>query len=231
MVIAHSTSRIFSPLLLPATSEATKTVCLTSHGMIRHYLYILAMMMMLMILHYPTRYLYPPLDPARPPTAVAWDDQGASLLRTAIRPERGKGRCRNWSEKPCDSWYGLWRSRWRDEIVFLCGSCRRTDPATSDCSARIAQGRKVLQGCRLTLPSCSFGCPYQLRKADNQGPPWKRSCVFSRTNLVRSRQKVISCMDYGVGVTRGCRIKFGVEVWKENCGELIRGRGSRLIYF
>ena len=157
--------------------------------------YILVMMMMLMILHYPTRYLYPPLDPARPPTAVAWDDQGASLLRTAIRPEKRKGRCRNWSEKPCDSWYGLWRSRWRDEIVFLCGSCRRTDPATSDCSARIAQARKVWQGCRLTLHSCHLAVLINYVKQTIKDPLWKGLVFFSRTNLVRSFGKVISCME------------------------------------
>ena len=87
----------------------------------------------------------------------------------------------------------------------------RIHPATSNCSARIAQARKVWQGCSLTLHSCHFGCPYQLRKADNQGSPSEKGlCVFSRANLVRSLGKVTSCMDYGVGVTRGCRIKFGV---------------------
>ena len=70
----YNSNFFFFPLYFCHAFLRQQTVCLTSQGMIRHHLYILAMMMMMMmliILHYPTRYLYPPLDPARPPTAVA----------------------------------------------------------------------------------------------------------------------------------------------------------------
>ena len=69
MVIAHSTNRssllyFYHPFL------KQHTACLTSHRFLRHHLYLLAMMT-LMVVRYPTWYLHPPLDPARPPTAVA----------------------------------------------------------------------------------------------------------------------------------------------------------------
>ena len=41
---------------------------------------------------------------------------------------------------------------------------------------------------------CHFGCPYQLRKAQSR-PSRKGLVVFSRTNLLRSLAKVISCIE------------------------------------
>ena len=60
---------IFSPLLLPPIPETTHCMPDKPRYSSRHHLYLTAIIIV-MILHYPTWYLYPPLEPARPPTAV-----------------------------------------------------------------------------------------------------------------------------------------------------------------